>query len=682
MTRIKRGDTYVALAYQYDLRNMKKMEAAVADAEQLTRAVTDANPIGYILYAAKDYSAVACNEAAVRLFRCPGKQYLLDNYWEFYSPERQDNGRLSNEMAHEFLDKALNEGQFTYEWTHKTLAGDLIPMENTLTPLMHKDEKYVASFKYDMRKTKQLLEQLKEAVQIANDASKAKGEFLSNMSHEMRTPLNAIIGMTTIGKNTDNTERKNYALGKIEDASNHLMGVINDVLDMSKIEANKLELSPVEFNFERLLPRVITVVNYRLEEKRQKLSVTVDGKMPRFIVSDDQRLAQVITNLLSNAIKFTPEGGEIQVKAALAGEENGICELRVEVADNGIGISPAQQKRLFQAFMQAESGTSREFGGTGLGLVISKRIVELMKGKILVESELGKGSRFIFTVKAPRGEKNFRSLLEPGINWENMRVLAVDDTEETRVYFSDIFQRLNVTCDVAADGNAALRMVEAKGDYDIYFVDWRMPGMDGIELTRRLKARGSDKSSVIVMISAYGWAEVKGTADSAGVDKYLFKPLFSSAIIDCVNECLGVSRADQDEGPEEDRRGKFTGKKMLLAEDIEINREILLSLLEGTGITIDCAENGRQALEMVQAAPGKYDIVFMDVQMPQMDGLEATRRIRALPVQRDRRLPIVAMTANVFKDDIKKCLAAGMDDHLGKPLDMDMVFKKMRKYLA
>jgi CheY-like chemotaxis protein len=263
-----------------------------------------------------------------------------------------------------------------------------------------------------------------------------------------------------------------------------------------------------------------------------------------------------------------------------------------------------------------------------------------------------------------------------------MHVLAVDDMEATRVYFSDIFGRLNVTCDVAADGSGAIRRGEEKGEYDIYFVDWRMPGMDGIELARWIKSRGSHKPSVVVMISAYDWSEIKDAAAEAGVDKYLFKPLFSSAIIDCVNECLGIGHAEEDENVEEDLDGKFAGKRMLLAEDIEINREILLTLLEHTGIAIDCAENGREALEKIKAAPARYDIVFMDVQMPQMDGLEATRRIRALPLHRDKRLPIIAMTANVFRDDIEECLAAGMDDHLGKPLDMDMVFKKMHRYLA
>ena len=397
---------------------------------------------------------------------------------------------------------------------------------------------------HDITERKEMEDAIKKALGDAMTASKAKGDFLSNMSHEMRTPMNAIIGMTAIGKKAYGIAEKDIALGKIGDAASHLLGIINDVLDMAKIEADKLELAPVEYDFDDMLQKVTTVVNFRVEEKHQQLIIEIGDSVPHFIVGDDQRLAQVIANLLFNAAKFTPEGGTIGLKITLADEIEGICELRIEVADNGIGISPENLKKLFHAFEQAESGTSREYGGTGLGLVISKRIIELMDGEIWVESEYGRGSRFIFTVKVLRGG-------------------LLSDSPES---------------------------------------------------------------------------------DEQGMDR-------------------------------------FEGKKMLLAEDIEINREILIALLDDTDISVDCAENGQEALEMINAAPGKYDIVFMDMQMPKMDGLEATRRIRALPSLRDAGLPIIAMTANVFKDDIEACLEAGMDDHLGKPLDIIKVIEKLHKFL-
>ncbi|MCL2763463.1 MAG: ATP-binding protein [Treponema sp.] len=413
---------------------------------------------------------------------------------------------------------------------------------------------------------------LKKARMDAEIASQSKSNFLANMSHEMRTPMNAIIGMTTIGKKSQSIEDKNHALNKIGDASSHLLGVINDVLDMAKIEADKLELSPIEYNFERVLQKVLTVVNFRVEEKEQQLTVNVDKNIPRFLIGDEQRLVQIITNLMSNAVKFTPEGGDISLNAFLVSENEGNCELRIEVTDSGIGISTEQKEKLFMAFEQADAGISRQYGGTGLGLTISKRIIELMGGKIWVESDLGKGAKFIFTMKAKRSDK-----------------------------------------------------------------------------------------------------------------------------FDSVNENLGLFDKDKEDNI---KGGEFSGKNLLVAEDVEINREILISLLHDTGLSIDCAENGEEALKMVETAPDKYDIVFMDVQMPFMNGHEATRRIREFEKQRfkgkngvefaqqtpklserPKGVPIIALTANVFKSDIEDCLAAGMDDHLGKPLEIDRVIEKLRLYL-
>ena len=517
---------------------------------------------------------------------------------------------------------------------------------------------------------------LKSTLKQANEASRAKSNFLSSMSHEMRTPMNAIIGMTTIGKKAKDADEKDYALNKIGDASSHLLGVINDILDMSKIEANKLELAPIEFNFDKMLQKVVAVVNFRVEEKEQSLSVDIDERIPRFIVADEQRLAQVVTNLIANAVKFTPEGGDIRLEADLIGETCESCELRISVTDSGIGISPKQQEKLFQAFEQAETGTNRKYGGTGLGLVISKNIVELMGGSIWIESELGSGAKFVFTIKARRGEKNPRSLLASDVNWETVRVLAVDDVPETLGQFQNTLSQLNIRCDVASDGFEACRIIEERGGYDIYFIDWSMPRMDGIELAKRIKSCGG-RPSVVIMITAMDWEQIKDEAGVAGVDKHLLKPLFDSTIIDCINECVGQTQAEEADCV----YGEFAGKRLLLAEDMEINREILISLLADTGIEIDCAENGEEALEMVKSAAGNYDIVFMDVQMPKMDGYEATRAIRALPAMRDCKLPIVAMTANAFKSDIEDSFAAGMDEHIRKPIDFEVVMKVLRKYL-
>ena len=395
--------------------------------------------------------------------------------------------------------------------------------------------------------------ELESAFEEAQAASRAKSNFLSNMSHEMRTPMNAIIGMTQIGKMAENTNKKDYAFEKIEGASNHLLGVINDVLDMSKIEAGKFELSYVEFSFEKMLHKALNVTSFRIEEKKQNFNLDIDPDIPRYFYGDDQRLTQVIANLLTNAVKFTPEKGSIWLKARLIHEEDGICTVQFEVKDTGIGISPEQQKHLFHSFEQAENDISRKFGGTGLGLAICKQIVGLMGGKIWIESELHKGASFIFNV-------------------------------------------------------LLIRVAE--------------------------KTDGEGKSGLV--------------GDEALLEEIL----------------------------------SLKGYCLLLAEDIDINREIVISLLESTELAIDCAINGVSALEMFSNTPEKYDLIFMDVQMPQMDGLEATRRIRRLDLLKAKEIPIIAMTANVFKEDIDKCLDAGMNGHIGKPLDLNEMMDILKHYLS
>jgi CheY-like chemotaxis protein/two-component sensor histidine kinase len=509
--------------------------------------------------------------------------------------------------------------------------------------------------------------------------SKHKSAFLANMSHEIRTPMNAIIGMTTIGKSADNIERKDYCFNKIEDASNHLLGVINDILDMSKIEANKFELVNDEFNFEKMLQRVVNVVNFRVDEKHQKFTVHIDKNIPRFVIGDDQRVAQVITNLLSNSIKFTPENGSIELDAQLLGEEDGYYELQVSVSDTGIGLSAEQQERIFMSFEQAESSTTRKYGGTGLGLSISKSIVEMMDGSIWVESEPGIGSKFTFTIRVKSGSRINEGLLDTDVNLSSVRIMAVDDDQDILSYFSEIAEGFGVACcDTAASGEEALGLVVRNGDYHIYFVDWRMPIMDGIQLASELKKRASAKS-VVIMITAAEWTSIEAQAKKAGVDKFLSKPLFPSSIMDVIKECISADR-QQMENAQNDINGIFKGRKILLAEDVDINREIVQALLEPTSVTIECAENGLEAVKMFQKTPD-YDMVLMDVQMPVMDGYEATKQIRALNIPEAKTVQIIAMTANVFRDDIDRCHDVGMNNHIGKPLDFEEVVKKLLVYM-
>jgi len=586
----------------------------------------------------------------------------------------------------EGIDAATKRGFWSGRGELIRADGELIPIEHTMFSI--KDEQgNVILIANVIRDITVLLEheiEIEEARKAAEAANIAKSDFLSRMSHEIRTPMNAIIGMIKIGLGTDNNERKNYCLTRADNAAKHLLSIINDVLDMSKIEADKFELSYSEFNFEKTLKNIASMANVRAEDKHLIFIVNLGHDVPVYISCDEMRLSQVITNLLTNAIKFTPEKGIVSLNIKKHEEINDEVILKIEVADTGIGISKEQQTKLFVPFNQANAGISSSFGGTGLGLAISKRIVELMGGNIWIESELGEGAKFIFTLKLEKVKKQYHTEIHESTALENMKVLAVDESPEIREYFKNTLSAYKLSCDVASNGTQAIEMIKASAGtpYNLFFIDNHMSDMSGVELARNI--RNLDwKDSIVLMISANDWSSVEQEAVSIGIDHFISKPLFPSTLLNSVNFCMGeeIFEIVEDEADDIHKLYDFRTNTVLIAEDVEINREIMSAILDVTGINIDYAENGKIALSMFQNNPEKYDMILMDINMPELDGYEATRQIRALGTAKAAEIPIIAMTANVFKEDFDRCLEAGMNNHTGKPIDIDELLGKMNQYI-
>ena len=529
---------------------------------------------------------------------------------------------------------------------------------------------------------------LLSAKRQAEEASESKSNFLSNMSHEIRTPINAIIGMSNIAKNAQDLDKMAYCIDKIDTASSHLLGIINDILDMSKIESGKFELSPTTFNLEKTLMKVSNVQGFRMDEKFQEFFVYFSPDIPEFIISDEQRITQVITNIFSNAIKFTPEYGKIKLAVEKTDESNEQIQLKISISDTGIGISEEKRKKLFRSFEQGDSGVARKYGGTGLGLSISKNIVEMMGGSIWIESEIGKGSNFMFTLwvdKLQSLEMANTGELPTGLN--DIRMLVIDNSVDTLDYFKLLVGKMNcdLTCDTVSSGIEAIELIrEAKEHYHIIFIDWNMSDIAGLDLVKNIQNISSD-SEFVVITSSNERETIESEARNAGMSSFLPKPLFASNLLDCINKLLYSSSNLPEYDNENEEKAADSGilKKfnLLLVEDVEVNREIACAILEDTGIGIQCAEDGAIACSIFAANPDAFDIILMDVQMPVVDGLEATRRIRSMDLNKAQEIPIIAMTANVFKEDIDRCIESGMNSHLGKPINIEELISTLKRYL-
>ena len=574
------------------------------------------------------------------------------------------------------------------EWA-EYMDGRMVLMETIKTRYADNDGTVlgIVGVSRDITQRKQMQVELTVSKQKAEAATQAKADFLANMSHEIRTPMNAIIGMSHLAMKTELTPRQREYLRKIQLSSQHLLGIINDILDFSKIEAGKLTVERVEMRLESVLENVANLIADKAEGKGLELVFDVSPDVPTDLIGDPLRVGQILINYANNAVKFT-EQGEVGISVRLVEDLGDDVVLRFAVTDTGIGLTDEQMSRLFQSFQQADTSTTRKFGGTGLGLAISKKLAQLMSGSVGVDSKYGQGSSFWFTCRVGKGiQRRPRRL---AANVAHLRCLVVDDHDHAREVLTEMLTHLGLKVENTASGSNALRRIAVEAEigrpFDLAFVDWQMPEMDGLETCRRIKSLDLPKPPVMVMVSGHGREDMLKASSDIGLHDVLVKPVTPSLLFETVLHALG--QVDEEDGAVyTDSHGSgraeavaqqlalLRGAHLLLVEDNELNQEVACELLGDAGFIVDVAENGQVALDKVAAA--RYDLVLMDMQMPVMDGLTATREIRS----RNYDMPIVAMTANALQGDRERCVDAGMNDHLAKPIDPDLLWTMLVKWV-
>ena len=662
-----------------DITEQKRAANEISRQRSTMRALVSSIP-DPIFYKDHEGRYLGCNDAYAAMVGRSIAEIRGLSCEDLFPPDVAAAMRARDEVTLQSLQKISAEHWVTYP------DGRRVLLDTMVSPLWYEDGKQggLLGVSRDITDRKQEEDAIRRAKELAEEATRMKSDFLANMSHEIRTPMNAIIGMSHLALKTDLTPRQRDYIGKVQSSGQHLLGIINDILDFSKVEAGKLSLENIDFELDKVLDNVASLITDKCSSKGLELVFNVEPDVPPALVGDSLRVSQILINYANNAVKYT-ETGEVVIAARVKERTAQDVLLHFSVSDTGIGLSDEQISRLFQSFSQADSSTTRRFGGTGLGLAISKNLAGLMGGDVGVTSVPGSGSTFWFTVRLGISTLPRRVLL-PNPDLRGRRVLVVDDNVHARAVLRGMLEGMTFRVADVASGEAAMRTLRsaaAEGEpFDIVYLDWRMPTMDGMETARRIRALELEPDPIILMVSAHGREEMIHEAETLGLSGVLVKPVSPSMLFDTTMQALGQVRPESRFGALGgttgiDQLATVQGARILLAEDNDINQQIACELLEDAGFSVEVAENGQVALDKVQKS--SYDLVLMDMQMPVMDGIEATLAIRRLP--RLQTLPIVAMTANAMAEDRQSCLDAGMNDFLSKPIDPDGLWRMLIKWI-
>ena len=600
-------------------------------------------------------------------------------FLEFITPQSIRDGLEKNVLiSYRYLIR--RDGKESYEMLR--MAG-VRHIEDRVDHMIHAVGIGFSDIDSEMRDSMEKSQALSDALKTAEEASKAKTVFLSNMSHEIRTPMNAIIGLDNLALHEPNlSEKTRDYLVKIGSSAQHLLSLINDILDMSRIESGRMVLRSEEFDFSKLIEQINTIFSGQCQEKGLTYNCHISGAVSEFYIGDSVKLRQVLINILGNAVKFTPKGGKVDFLVEKTAAFNGKSTLTFTIKDTGVGMSKEYLPKIFDTFSQEDSSAVNKYGSSGLGMAITKNLVEMMNGKIDVESEKGVGTTFTVAVTLPDSERKIGSTDDIEINPREMSVLIIDDDPVACEHAKLVLEKAGISSEIALSGAEAIEMVKVRyarrEPYNLIIVDWHMPRMNGVEATRQIRSIIGDETAIIIL-TAYNWDDVMEEATAAGVDTFISKPLFSGSLIE---EFKNALRKKKRLSTDNEKRADLKGKKILLAEDMQVNAEIMMEVLKMRDMEPEHAENGKIAVEKFKnSPPNYYSAILMDMRMPEMDGLEATKTIRAMDRADAKKIPIIALTANAFDEDVQRSLQAGLNAHLSKPINPEVLFDTLEKML-